>query len=67
MALCSIKSSLLAKEGKTAEAIALLQGDAGKASREEQNAIAKMMEAKIKLARRLLSENTATPTGPPSS
>jgi methyl-accepting chemotaxis protein len=48
----------LAKEGKTADATALLQGDAGKASRDEQNAIVKMMEAKIKQGAIISAENT---------
>ncbi len=53
------KMIALAKDGKTAEATALLQGDAGKASRDEQNAIVKMMEAKIKQGGIIAGENTA--------
>ncbi len=51
------KIIVLAKEGKSSEATALLQGDAGKASREEQNAIAKMVEAKIATGKNLAEEN----------
>ena len=49
----------LTKEGKADEARAILQGDAAKASREEQNAIDKLVETKIKLANDLSNENTA--------
>ena len=50
----------LAMENKNAEATAVLQGEAGKASREEQNAIEKLMEAKLKQAKLTSDENTAT-------
>ena len=53
------KVVLLAKEGKTAEATALLQGEAGKASRDEQNAIAKLLENKIAKGKQVSDENTA--------
>ncbi len=49
---------VLVKEGKTVEATALLQGDAGKASREEQNVIAKMMDAKVAQAKKTAGDNT---------
>ena len=49
----------LAKEGKTTEANALLQGDAGKASREEQNAIAKLVDVKVAAGETLSKDNTA--------
>ncbi|MBV5317634.1 MAG: MCP four helix bundle domain-containing protein [Desulfobulbaceae bacterium] len=48
----------LAKEGKTVEATALLQGDAGKASREEQTAIVKMVESKIASGKTVADGNT---------
>ncbi|MDK9707251.1 MAG: MCP four helix bundle domain-containing protein [Desulforhopalus sp.] len=47
----------LAKDMKPSEATALLQGEAGKASRDEQNAIAKMVEAKIAAGKKLADEN----------
>ena len=50
----------LAKEDKTVEAIALLQGDAAKASREEQNVIAKMVEGKIAQGKMVADGNTVT-------
>jgi len=50
----------LAMEDKDAEATAILQGEAGKASREEQNAIEKMMEGKIKQAKLISDANSAT-------
>jgi len=40
-----------AKAGKAQEAYALMQGDAAKASREEQNAIEALVEAKLKQAK----------------
>ena len=51
------KIIVFAKEGKSADATALLQGDAGKASREEQNVIAKMVESKIATGKKLAEEN----------
>ena len=53
------KIMALAKDGKIAEATALLQGDAAKASRDEQNAIAKMMESKIAAGNKISEENSA--------
>ena len=50
----------LAMEDKDAEATAILQGEAGKASREEQNAIEKLMESKLKQAKLTSDNNTAT-------
>lgn len=50
----------LAKEGKTIEATALLQGEAGKASRDEQNAIAKLLENKIAKGKMVAEENAAS-------
>jgi methyl-accepting chemotaxis protein len=50
----------LAKEGKTMEATALLQGDAAKASREEQEVINKMVEAKIAQGKQIAEHNTET-------
>ncbi|MBV5316485.1 MAG: MCP four helix bundle domain-containing protein [Desulfobulbaceae bacterium] len=49
---------VLAKEGKTPEATALLQGDAAKASREEQNVIAKLMEIKVAQGKLTAEGNT---------
>ena len=46
-------------EGKDAEAKALMFGEAGKASRDEQDAIAKMVEIKIKAGSETSNENTA--------
>lgn len=52
----------LAMANRDAEATALLSenGDAGKASRAEQNAIAKMVESKVAFAKAASDENTAT-------
>ena len=50
----------LAREGKTAEATALLQGEAGEASRDEQNVIAKLLENKIGKGKLVSEENTAS-------
>lgn len=47
----------LAMDDKDAEATALLQGEAGKASRAEQDAIAKMVDSKIKFSKKLALEN----------
>ena len=41
----------LAKAGKTREAVAVMAGDAAKASRDEQNAIEALVEAKLKQAK----------------
>ncbi len=49
----------LSKAGKSAEATAILHGEAGKASRDEQNFIAQLMEAKITLAKQTSEENSA--------
>ncbi len=49
---------VLAKEGKTDDALALLQGEAGKASRDEQNVIEKMMEGKVAQAKLTADGNT---------
>ena len=53
------KMMALAREGRSAEATALLYGDAGKASREEQNAIAAMVEAKIEQGKRIAEQNSS--------
>ena len=53
------KIVVLAKEGKTVEANAILQGDAGKASRDEQNIIEKLMDAKIAQAKLVDEQNGA--------
>ena len=50
----------LAMADQDAEATALLQGEAGKASRDEQNAINALMESKLKQAKLTSDENTAT-------
>lgn len=50
----------LALEGKSAEATALLQGEAGKASRVEMEAIDKLMDSKIKQAKLTADANKAT-------
>lgn len=49
----------LAMENKNAEAQALLQGAAGKASREEQDVIEKLMESKLKQAGMTSEKNIA--------
>jgi methyl-accepting chemotaxis protein len=49
----------LTKDGKTTEATALLQGDAAKASRDEQEAIQKLMDAKIEQAKLTSEQNSA--------
>ncbi len=53
----------LAKENKDAEALAILQGEAGKASREEQNAIEKLLEAKTKQGKLVSESNTVLANG----
>ena len=53
------KMESLALENKTAEAYALMRGDANKASRDEQNAIEKLMVAKLKDAKAISDDNTA--------
>ncbi|CAH2031237.1 MCP four helix bundle domain-containing protein [Trichlorobacter ammonificans] len=50
----------LAMENKNTEALALLHGEAGKASRDEQNAIEKLVESKLKQGRLVAAENAAT-------
>jgi len=50
----------LAKEGKSSEVAAVMQGEAGKAAREEQNIIEKLMETKLKQADQTSIENSAT-------
>ena len=50
----------LAMQNKTAEALELMKGAAGKASRDEQNAIEKLFEAKLKQAKLIANENNAT-------
>jgi methyl-accepting chemotaxis protein len=49
----------LVEQNKIAEAHALLQGAAGKASREQQNAIEKLMAVKIKHAKQTTDQNSA--------
>ncbi|WP_306547944.1 methyl-accepting chemotaxis protein [Desulfobulbus sp.] len=53
------KLMALGKEGKLEEIAALMQGEAGKAARDEQNAIEKLMEAKIQIANLTSEENSA--------
>lgn len=53
------KIMALGKEGKNEEVAALLQGEAGKAARDEQNAIEKLMESKIEIAKLTSEENSA--------
>jgi len=48
----------LALENKTAEAYALMKGDAAKASRDEQTAIEKLMDAKLADAKKISEDNT---------
>ena len=48
----------LAMQNKTAEAYEFMKGPAGKASREEQNAIEKLMEAKLADAKKISDDNT---------
>ncbi|MSN25082.1 MAG: HAMP domain-containing protein [Geobacter sp.] len=50
----------LALQNKTAEAYELMKGAGAKASREEQNAIEKLMETKLKHARQTSDENSNT-------
>jgi len=52
----------LSMEGKPDEARAILQGDGAKASRDEQNVLEKMMEAKVKQGNLISEENTALAT-----
>ncbi len=47
----------LAREGKTEEAEALIQGDGAKAARDEQNAIQKLMDAKVEQAKLTADQN----------
>ena len=54
------KMTTLVKEGKIEEATAVLQGEAGKASRDEQNSIDKLMEVKVRNARLTSDQNNAT-------
>ncbi|MDK9717900.1 MAG: MCP four helix bundle domain-containing protein [Trichlorobacter sp.] len=49
----------LAMDDKDAEATALLFGEGGKASRAEQDVIAKMVDAKIKFSKNIAVENAA--------
>ncbi len=49
----------LAREGRTADAMALLNGDAAKTSRDEQNAIAAMVEAKIEQGKLIADHNSS--------
>ncbi len=48
----------LTNQGKTAEATALLRGDAAVSSRNEQNVLEKMMAAKISQAKKIADSNT---------
>ncbi len=48
------------KEQRMDEAAALLSGEGAKAAREEQDAIQKLLDAKIELAKKTSDENTAT-------
>ena len=48
----------LALDDKDAEATALVNGEAGKASRDEQNLLEKLMEQKVKIAKTTSEENT---------
>ncbi|MDU0457283.1 MAG: MCP four helix bundle domain-containing protein [Geobacteraceae bacterium] len=52
------KMQALALENKTAEAFALMKGEGAKASRDEQNAIEKLMEAKLADSKKISDENT---------
>jgi len=54
------KMESLALENKTAEAYVLMKGDGARASREEQTAIEKLMEAKLKDAKKISDANTIT-------
>ncbi|WP_306545942.1 MCP four helix bundle domain-containing protein [Desulfobulbus sp.] len=54
------KMMTLAREGKTNEVAAVMQGEAGKAAREEQSAIEKLMESKVTIAKKTSEENSAT-------
>lgn len=54
------KMEALALENKTAEAYALMKGDGARASRDEQTAIEKMMEQKLKDAKKIEEENNVT-------
>ena len=47
----------LAMQNKTAEAYAIMKGEGAKASREEQNAIEKLMESKLKQAKMVNEDN----------
>jgi methyl-accepting chemotaxis protein len=53
------KMVALAMENKNAEALAILHGAAGKASRDEQNAIEKLVESKLKQGKLTADQNTA--------
>jgi methyl-accepting chemotaxis protein len=50
----------LAIQNKSAEALELMKGAAGKASRDEQNAIEKLFEAKLKQGKLISGDNIAT-------
>ncbi|MFH0995059.1 MAG: MCP four helix bundle domain-containing protein [Pseudomonadota bacterium] len=52
------KIVLLASQDKIDEAVAVLQGDGAKASREEQNIIEKMMESKLEQGKKTADNNT---------
>jgi methyl-accepting chemotaxis protein len=52
------KMIALANQGKTAEALALLRGDAAVSSRNEQNVLEKMMAQKITQAKKIADDNT---------
>ena len=54
------KMIMLGKEGKIEEAQALLKGDAARASRDEQNAIAALVKIKIKQGGEYADQNTDT-------
>ncbi len=54
------KTVALALEEKDAEATAILHGDAAKASRAEQDAIAKLVDSKIKFSKGLADSNTVS-------
>ena len=54
------KLMALGKEGKLEEIAALMQGEAGKAARDEQNVIEKLMDSKIAIANLTSEENSAT-------
>ncbi|MHB8056845.1 MAG: methyl-accepting chemotaxis protein [Desulfuromonadaceae bacterium] len=53
------KTVALAMENKNAEALAMMNGPAAKASRDEQNAIDKLMELKLSQAKQTSDDNTS--------